>query len=97
MEQHESTTTEAKMENNVVKVATPPATSGSVNPILKHHSPAVTLVKSSSQTDKKSLKWDENAIEEHDKLRGTRMKVRIFSRLTDVPILSCSIASTKSV
>mmetsp|Transcript_4730 Transcript_4730/g.10409 ORF Transcript_4730/g.10409 Transcript_4730/m.10409 type:complete len:199 (+) Transcript_4730:181-777(+) len=75
MDQREISTTEVNMENNTAKIATPPATSTSVNPILKHHSPALTLVKSSSHNDKKSLKWDENAIEEHDKLRGTRMKI----------------------
>ena len=29
--------------------------------------------------EKKHLKWDEHAIEEHDLLRGTRMKVRFCS------------------
>ena len=30
---------------------------------------------------KKALKWDEHAIEEHDLLRGTRMKVRSIGRI----------------
>ena len=29
-----------------------------------------------SKKEKKALTWDEHAIEEHDLLRGTRMKVR---------------------
>lgn len=29
--------------------------------------------------EKKHLTWDEHAIEEHDQLRGTRMKVRAFA------------------
>ncbi len=28
--------------------------------------------------EKKALTWDEHAIEEHDLLRGTRMKVSVF-------------------
>lgn len=32
-------------------------------------------VSDKSQDDKKHLKWDEQAIEEHDLLRGTRMKI----------------------
>jgi hypothetical protein len=36
------------------------------------------LVTSKDQKKKEvSLTWDEHAIEEHDQLRGTRMKVRI--------------------
>ena len=36
------------------------------------------LVTSKSKTKKViSLTWDEHAIEEHDQLRGTRMKVRL--------------------
>ena len=69
-----------------------------VNPILKkekdtHHQHPSPAKKSSvdgkdydentsSGREKKHLKWDEHAIQEHDLLRGTRMKVRsVFSWL----------------
>ena len=34
--------------------------------------------KPSPGKEKKHLTWDEHAIEEHDLLRGTRMKVRVY-------------------
>ena len=34
---------------------------------------------------KKALKWDEHAIEEHDLLRGTRMKVGRYPKLCAIP------------
>lgn len=40
----------------------------------KRVKPALKKVHSSSK-EKKELKWDEEAIEEHDQLRGTRMKI----------------------
>lgn len=33
--------------------------------------------------EKKHLTWDEHAIEEHDLLRGTRMKVRMVTHQND--------------
>ena len=43
-----------------------------VKPVLKkHHGDAPA----EGQRPKKELKWDEEVIEEHDQLRGTRMKV----------------------
>lgn len=40
-------------------------------PILKHD----THLGAAPSSDNKQLVWDEDAIEEHDKLRGTRMKI----------------------
>lgn len=70
------------MEAAAVKVPT----SITVNPILKkdpHHQGSSQSKDDEQQQpttpgkEKKHLKWDEQAIEEHDLLRGTRMKVRI--------------------
>ena len=58
-----------------------------VQPILKketdtHHQPVSTSTTSPAAKhdrdgkEKKHLQWDEHAIQEHDLLRGTRMKVR---------------------
>jgi hypothetical protein len=44
-----------------------------VKPVLKH--PFEGDGPSGSQREKKELKWDEEVIEEHDQLRGTRQKV----------------------
>lgn len=46
-----------------------PSKAASVKPALKKES------KPSSGSKDKHLKWDEHAIEEHDLLRGTRMKI----------------------
>lgn len=43
-----------------------------VKPVLKKHPVDGT----DGGRPKKELKWDEEIIEEHDQLRGTRMKVR---------------------
>ena len=75
------------MDSTNIKM--PPA--DTVHPILKHPrdegSPskasnaavasAATVSKSKSDNSK-HIVWDEHAIEEHDLLRGTRMKVRLF-------------------
>lgn len=45
-----------------------------VKPVLKH--PVEGDGPSGSQRKKKELKWDEEVIEEHDQLRGSRQKVR---------------------
>ena len=49
-----------------------------VKPALKKNSqfsPSETTMKTDDHSNK-HLSWDEHAIEEHDQLRGTRMKVR---------------------
>lgn len=47
------------------------ATKKKVKPVLKKHQGDVI----EGGRPKKELKWDEEIIEEHDQLRGTRMKV----------------------
>lgn len=72
------------MDSTNIKM--PPA--DTVHPILKHprdegsSKTSKTGAASAASADKKSDKsrhiaWDEHAIEEHDLLRGTRMKVRL--------------------
>ena len=84
-------------ESAINKVPSTASAAGKVvNPILKkekdthhqHPSPAKKSIdkeddeNTSSGREKKHLKWDEHAIQEHDLLRGTRMKVRsVFSWL----------------
>jgi len=72
-------------------------TTEKVNPILKrdhHHqgesatasSPPSAAAQGNRSTpgeEKKHLTWDEHAIEEHDLLRGTRMKVRLLHFVVD--------------
>lgn len=54
-----------------------------VKPALKH--PAKTDVASVVDSGKeKHLTWDEHAIEEHDVLRGTRMKASLFAMCQSV-------------
>jgi protein phosphatase inhibitor 2 len=48
-----------------------PSHGGAVKPALKKDPAPNTAV----DQEKKHLKWDEKAIEEHDQLRGTRMKI----------------------
>lgn len=48
-----------------------PSHGGAVKPALKKDPAPNTVV----DQEKKHLKWDEKAIEEHDQLRGTRMKI----------------------
>lgn len=48
-----------------------PSHGGTVKPALKKDPAPNTAV----DQEKKHLKWDEKAIEEHDQLRGTRMKI----------------------
>lgn len=82
------------MDESAIEV--PSTASAVVNPILKkekdthhqHPSPAKKSIdgkddnENTSGREKKHLKWDEHAIQEHDLLRGTRMKVRsVFSWL----------------
>lgn len=62
--------------------------------LLAH--PKKPALKTNSKYSKKkvTLTWDENAIEEHDQLRGTRMKVRrklivIFNSWIYLYIYSC--------
>ena len=85
------------MDESAIEVASTASDAGKVvNPILKkekdtHHQHPSPAKKSSvdgdddentSGREKKHLKWDEHAIQEHDLLRGTRMKVRsVFSWL----------------
>ena len=84
------------MDESAIEVSTASAAGKVVNPILKkekdtHHQHPSPAKKSSvdgdydentSGREKKHLKWDEHAIQEHDLLRGTRMKVRsVFSWL----------------
>ena len=55
-----------------------PRPRGPAKPILKplKHDTTHTHVAGARQSsDNKHLAWDEDAIEEHDKLRGTRMKI----------------------
>ena len=49
-----------------------------VKPALKHPAKAAAAPMDSDDKKEKHLTWDEHAIEEHDVLRGTRMKVRCF-------------------
>jgi protein phosphatase inhibitor 2 len=55
-----------------------PSRGGTVKPALKkdpaHHT-GDGAATGSTDYEKKHLKWDEKAIEEHDQLRGTRMKI----------------------
>ena len=54
-----------------------------MKPVLKHHgetaltasAAAAAKAEAAKREEKKHLTWDEHAIEEHDLLRGTRMKV----------------------
>lgn len=52
-----------------------------VKPVLKKHpihsqgGEGISSVTPHQKLQKKGLVWDEKAIQEHDKLRGTRMKV----------------------
>lgn len=54
-----------------------------VKPVLKHpgetaltsSAAAAARAEAATRDEKKHLTWDEHAIEEHDLLRGTRMKV----------------------
>ena len=57
----------------------------SVKPALKHTEASAVAASSSTE---KHLTWDEHAIEEHDLLRGTRMKVGI-------PFIRCCCAELK--
>ena len=41
-----------------------------------------------SSKEKRHLKWDEDAIQEHDLLRGTRMKVRCIGYCNNVICVS---------
>jgi hypothetical protein len=77
----------------------PPAET--VHPILKHPreegSPSKALAANkvgsvgNTKSDKsRHLTWDEHAIEEHDLLRGTRMKVRLLNNLLSELIISVS-------
>jgi hypothetical protein len=73
--------------NSAASIKMPPAET--VHPILKHPreegSPSkASVAKVGSVGNQKSdnsrhLTWDEHAIEEHDLLRGTRMKVRLLN------------------
>jgi hypothetical protein len=76
------------MDSATIKM--PPAET--VHPILKHPreegSPSKALAATNkvggsggnTKSDKsRHLTWDEHAIEEHDLLRGTRMKVRLLN------------------
>ena len=47
-----------------------------VKPALKHPAKTDSAAPADSDKKEKHLTWDEQAIEEHDELRGTRMKVR---------------------
>jgi hypothetical protein len=49
------------------------AQKGKVKPVLKKHH--VGDGPAESERKKKEIKWDEEIIEEHDQLRGTRQKV----------------------
>lgn len=55
--------------NESVSAANSTSNAGSVKPALKKE------VKPRSNSKDKHLKWDEQVIEEHDLLRGTRMKI----------------------
>ena len=48
-----------------------------VKPALKKHSVLGADPATESERPKKEIKWDEEVIEEHDQLRGTRMKVSV--------------------
>jgi hypothetical protein len=50
----------------------------SVKPALKHPTKAAASSMDTDDKEEKHLTWDEHAIEEHDVLRGTRMKVRLL-------------------
>lgn len=45
------------------------------HPLAHPVKPALIDVNKKKKKDKKALTWDEHAIEEHDQLRGTRMKI----------------------
>ena len=68
-------------DNTPLEIQTP--SSPTVKPALKHpakHPPENTNGPIDVDVKKeKHLTWDEHAIEEHDLLRGTRMKVRCDS------------------
>jgi hypothetical protein len=59
------------MDDSSLKIPTPAIPP--VKPALKH--PAKNDPMESDDKKEKHLTWDEHAIEEHDVLRGTRMKV----------------------
>lgn len=49
--------------------------SGANTPSRHAAKPALKKDSAADKVEKKQLKWDEKAIEEHDQLRGTRMKI----------------------
>mmetsp|Transcript_16014 Transcript_16014/g.34648 ORF Transcript_16014/g.34648 Transcript_16014/m.34648 type:complete len:186 (-) Transcript_16014:1210-1767(-) len=65
------------MDDTAIKVPVP-ATTGKVNPILKkdpHQPSSPSAAAQGDGAEKRHIVWDEHAIEEHDLLRGTRMKI----------------------
>lgn len=60
------------MDETPLKIPTP--ANPKVKPALKHPAKADAAMASDDKKEK-HLTWDEHAIEEHDVLRGTRMKV----------------------
>ena len=85
----ERDTTNNTMDSTNIKM--PPA--DTVHPILKHprdegspskasKTAAASAASDGNKSDKsRHIAWDEHAIEEHDLLRGTRMKVRLLISL----------------
>lgn len=66
----------------------PPMMMRAVKPALKHDR--------SQKKKKKDLKWDEEVIAEHDQLRGTRMKVRIYIFIHSLFSTRCSEGRSNS-
>ena len=97
------------MDSAAIEIPTPLPTEVRVKPVLKHPEAASSTKSSAAMLDnegsggvkttgeeKKHLTWDEHAIEEHDLLRGTRMKVRMVTHQNDGAIL-CSYALVECV
>eukprot|EP01082_Thalassiosira_pseudonana_P014443 g13075.t1 g13075 contig7:824696-825681(-) len=76
------------MDSAAIEIPTPLPTEVRVKPVLKHPEAASSTKSNAAMLDnegsggakttgeeKKHLTWDEHAIEEHDLLRGTRMKI----------------------
>lgn len=62
-----------------------------VKPALKHPAKTDSAAPVDLDTKGKHLTWDERAIEEHDVLRGTRMKVSEISLLGHKQSASASL------
>ena len=84
------------MDSAAIEIPTPLPTEVRVKPVLKHPEAASSTKSNAAMLDnegsggvkttgeeKKHLTWDEHAIEEHDLLRGTRMKVRMVTHQND--------------